>query len=277
MGRAGSRTAGRRACPLVSVLALAACGSGTTTFPGAPPSPPGIPQVNLGPAVDAKTLCGVPKESAFASVDSLNDRVVVWMVTIAGDPAWQVTPSGTHDANFTSTGSATVASATFTPPAAAVPGDTYDAVATVVALDGSFPTGMVALHGEVVAPVVAVDQTTLDFGDVPPLTPTTMTASLLNQSVAGVSLSPPQGADPFFYATPLDPIAHDARAPLNVVVSGLPGDYTRDIAWKASPPMTTQVLDPACSVLTKMTVHARIVAPAGDGGDADGGGDAGGP
>jgi hypothetical protein len=157
----------------------------------------------------------------------------------------------------------------FTAPATAVPGDTFDAVVTVHALDGSFADGTVKVHAAIIVPRITVDKTTIDFGDVSVGAESTI--SLKFSTLDPVEVGP----DAFVKAPFLVgggggveggiawnlSVGAGARYPFG---SG-PGDYTTTFTWTA--PASPQARPAACLWTTTTTVHARILgADVGDAG-----------
>jgi hypothetical protein len=237
-----------------------------------------------------------------ASVDELGAGATTWSVTVKGDPAFRAgtlqEPLGTNTASFVacSADSPQVGLVECTPPAGAMPGVTFDAIATVHADDGSFADGTVKLHAEVTAPVLTVDKTNVDFGDVAPgenaTIPLRFTADDVNGDRVDLVLDPPpkakglvDGVASYFYGpfviTPGDAQGSDSFM-LDIPVwnvtfmADVPGEYSATVGWlgRPSPGACTNpvrcpgALDPTpCDWTTTITLHARVV---GDGGtDAD--------
>jgi hypothetical protein len=264
-------------------------------------SSPSMPRALIGPDVDVRVLCGGTVNAPIASIDEPGAGVTRWSFTVKGDPAFSpgMAPIGRRMAlsqpmsmNTFVTCEATspqVAFVEFNPPLDAVPGSTFDAIATVHADDGSFADGMVKLRGDVIAPALTVDKTSVDFGDVAPgampvipihfagengalepfLDPPPV-ATGMSEGVAYYSYGP-------FVFTPTK-IQCSGCFTLNLLVwdvtfmSDVPGDYSTTVGWRAPPPPRLSTcaeagpclpLPPKCDWTTTMTLHARVVADAG--------------
>ncbi|HVU51805.1 MAG TPA: hypothetical protein VHL80_14010 [Polyangia bacterium] len=195
-----------------------------------------------------------------------------------GDAAFEAPPGQDTFVTCQAT-SPTVAFVEFDPPADALPGATFDAVATVHAADGSFADGTVKLHGEVTTPAVTVDKASVDFGTVglgdAPAIPLQFTA----ENGSGLSLAPQEGygngsfTRPPFVVTLMsaDGIANTSTFVWKWVVTvetSVPGDYSATIDWQAVLPARMTTPPPQCSWTTTTALHARVV------GDGDAGADA---
>jgi hypothetical protein len=171
-----------------------------------------------------------------------------------------------------------VAFVQFIPPIDAVPGSTFDAIATVHADDGSFADGTVRLHGEVVAPVVTLDkfvspsitvnETSIDFGALTQgFGQLTVDPTFRIKNGAGVVILPDSFGGPFFSLTAA--AQNQGSSVQTWAVTFLvdsPGDYSDSVVWTATPNGSSPLLT-ACNWTTTMMLHARVV---GDGGaDAD--------
>jgi hypothetical protein len=227
-----------------------------------------------------------------ASVDELGAGATRWSVTVNGDPAFGAAPLGTNTASFLAcqADSPQVALIECTPPPGALPGATFDAIATVHADDGSFADGKVKLHAEVAAPAVTVDKTNVDFGSVAPrenLTiPLKFTAGTVNGDNLDLFLDPPpvtkgvvDGVASYFYGPfVITPGMGSNSFMLDLPVwnvtfmADVPGDYSATVGWVARPSVgacTNPVRCPGslnptpCDWATTITLHARVL---GDGG-----------
>jgi len=219
---------------------------------------------NVGPDVNVHLPCYCTVDIPVASVDVEGDGSTLWSISLTGDPAFSFQRSPFVTCQSTSP---TLATVLLGVPNTSGPGTTFDAVATVRSDDGSFPTGKVNIHAQVVAPQFTLSQTSVDFGDVLPdqmvvaevtansafpqavATPTSVTsvAFRFTQSVKEFPGSNAPGTAQLTFA------AHDV------------GDYTATWLWTAG------VETPAgCATTKTVALHARVVAP--DAGAGDGGG-----
>jgi hypothetical protein len=243
--------------------------------PACPPaSGRSMPRALIGPDATFHITCGGRASSPIASVDEEGPGVTSWSISLTGDPSF--TPES--PALQTCLGnSPQVAFVAFYPPVSAVPGDTFDGVATVHADDGSFADGTVALHGEVVSPMVTVSTTTIDFGDVAPGdAPGRLLefralegghVSINHESLAGSPFSVMNTE--FSVATTVPDVTRWRVA----FQSSVPGDYTASVVWRGVPLGRANPAPEACVWATAVTMHARVLADAGasDGGSSDGG------
>jgi hypothetical protein len=256
-----------RVVRLLALLALAGCVEGrrrpvTAPAPAVEPARGSQALANLGPDVDARVLCGDSVTVPYASVSSLDETLITWTPTISGAPEWTLDSNGSGTTVVTG-GLTTVVTATLAAPLTAVPGDRYDAIVSVRADADAFPPGTVNLHGEVVAPVVTVDQISIDFGDIPLGGPATRTLTFRNESPSPVLLFAAANEGPFVFSEPSAPLKQGQQVGLTVVAAALTlGDYTTEASWRSSATVNTQ-LPPACLGSTKVTVHVRIVAVQG--------------
>jgi hypothetical protein len=258
-------------------------------------SSPSMPRALIGPDVDVRVLCGGAAVAPIASVDAVGAGATRWSFTVTGDSAFRPgtfqEPSGTASSFVVcQADSPQVAFVQCIPPVDAPPGSTFDAIATVHADDGSFADGTVKLHAEVSAPIVTVDKTNVDFGNVAPGESVTMPLRLTVENNEGVNLflDPPPAA-----TSMLDGVASSSYGPFvinggmlqgstsfglhafvwNVTfVSDAPGDYSETVGWRATPvpasceadaSCSAPTDDPSCDWTTTVTLHARVP---GDGG-----------
>jgi hypothetical protein len=138
-----------------------------------------------------------------------------------------------------------VAFVEFLSPRNALPGSTFDAIATVHADDGSFADGTVKLHGEVIKPVLAVDKRRVDFGNVAPEDNPTIplqftrvdvnALSLLPVAEAGSSGAPGSYAYPPFVISGPTLAGSDAEDWNVTLETNVPGDYSATVDWRAMP------------------------------------------
>lgn len=242
-------------------------GGGNDPIAGAcSPSAPPMPVTHIGPDITLRALCGQEVASEFASVDDRGGGIISWSLHLES-----TTPAvfGLTNSAFQSC-HASIATIAFQPPVGAVPGDTFDGIVTVHADDGSFPDGTVNVHGEVVAPIVAVDPPTLELGDVLPGTPVTRPLVFFVANDLGSSLvqffgpSPPFGLEmrPFTRAQP------NVSSWVVTFEANIPGDYLAAIPFQTA---HSPAQPEACEWSTTFMVHARVV---GDAGTPDGGADA---
>ncbi|HVU51211.1 MAG TPA: hypothetical protein VHL80_11020 [Polyangia bacterium] len=278
----GGRSRGALVAGLACV-SLVGCGgsdAARTTFadgghgliPGCVESEGGMPLANLGPDLTLRALCGTGSRGAIASVNQPGAGVTRWSVSLDGDA--QFVLEGSAFVTCEATGP-TIANVDLQPAPGAVPGDTYEAVATITAEDDAFPTTEVALHGEVVAPNVTAPSS-VDFGDVPAGTSQRRTLRFDNASPSPVALLPSSGQlAPF---TLIDGIVTSPSPTPNVsewtvsLDGAAPGDYTAAVLWTATPsPVLT--FPAGCLWTQTITLHAHVVAVADAGPDAsrDGG------
>jgi hypothetical protein len=266
---------------LVPLLALASCGKasvpgpslgGSGLAPGCQSSGAGTPLANLGPDLNLPVLCRMSARGAVASVDQEGPGATTWAVSLDGDPHFSlegetfVTCEGT---------SPTVAMVDLQAEFESVPGETYDAVATISAVGDVFPTTRVAIHGEVEAPRVSAP-TSVDFGDVPAWTLSSQMVRFINSSPAPVAIVlGPDDPLPFSFAFgDASKVASSTTPWLIELQPSPPGDYTVTTSWTATPnPMLT--FPPACLWTQTITLHAHVVdAPdAGADGSPDAGAD----
>jgi hypothetical protein len=265
--------------------ALAACGGGVpatgpvTGAAGAPGSCQsargGMTHANLGPDLNLQVLCGGSAIGGIASVSHEGAGSTSWTVSLSGDPEFVASDSSLLTCEASGT---TVVVVKLGVPPDALPGATFDAVATIKARDGSFPTGTVKVHGEVVTPRATVAPT-LDFGDVPAWTSPTQTIRFINDTTAPVLIIPDfVSRAPFTAAASGSP---DMMTSTTLWFMALqpspPGDYTVDTSWTVAPAPNLGLSDVCVSKKT-VTLHAHVVAvdggadgpPAGSDGGLDG-------
>jgi hypothetical protein len=253
--------------------------------PGATSSPP-MPRALIGPDVDVRVLCGGTTQVPIASVDELGAGFTKWSFTVAGDssfgalqgPDAAVEPGlglAPHSNNFVTcqANSPQVAFVGFNPPADALPGTSFDAIATVHSEDRSFADGTVRLHGEIVTPVVTVDKTSVDFGSVGVGDVLALALAFTIEGGAEVFIVPDSYSEPPFSITLVDKAQDPSSSLRNWSVafqSNVPGDYSASVGWQALPATLLKAPTP-CIWATMMTLHARVV---GDGGADSGSPDA---
>jgi hypothetical protein len=271
-GRRGSSGRSRGACAAVCLcVALAACGGvkgaptsdGSPVGPGCAPTDGSMPLANLGPDLTLRVLCGTGSRGAIASVNDPGPGSTSWSVSLAGDQQFSLEA----ETFFTCTlNGPSVAMVDLQAAAGAVPGDTYEAVATIRADDDSFPTTTVALHGEVVAPHVTAP-TSVDFGAVPAGSLQLRTLRFNNASPSPVAIIPSTTTpSPFSLSQGVAPIALvDNTTDWTISLDASPpGDYTTSVLWTASP--SPQLRFPAACLWTQtIALHVHVVDN-GDGG-----------
>ena len=274
----------------LAFVALASCshdrspGAGTDggAFSGACPSASGrsMPRAFIGPDATFRVTCGGRTSSPIASVDEQGTGLTSWSISVKGDPAF--TPE-TPTLETCLQNSPQVAFVAFYPPLDAVPGDSFDAVATVHADDGSFANGTVRLHGDVVSTKVAVSATAIDFGDVAPGDSQARPLDFTVLEGAHATISPEVLTGSPFSVTLAKPVIASSRdIPMTTswrvaFQSSIAGDYTASVVWRGLPQGRALPPPEACVWTTTVTLHARVLADAGAG-DADAGaldGDAG--
>jgi hypothetical protein len=218
------------------------------------------PHVSVSPAVSLRTVCGVDTGATVATVEEPVDVLATWYLKVEGDPAFKADESVLLTCQADG---AAMASVSLQPPRTAIPGDTFEATATVSALDDAFPEATVELHGEIVLPTVTVDDGVGELGE-------TVTGTAASQMFSFhaeervIAVAPPPDEPPFFFTVRnTGPGVFQARVS---AVGVTPGDYRISSQWKAG------VLDApdACLWTKTLDLHVRIVErPAG----ADAGGD----
>jgi hypothetical protein len=229
-------------------------------FPCALSDPP-MPAAHIGPDATIRVLCGGTGSAAVASVDEHGTGVTSWSLSL--DSA---TPGafGLPQTSFQTCqlrGNA-VALVQFQAPSSALPGDTFDAVVTVHADDGSFADGTVNVHAEIVAPSVTVDRTTVDLGDVLAGVPAKQTITFLSPPEANVLPSTHLDA-PFNIEQ--GPFMKSQLHITTYVIdfeSPVPGDFSASLGFTTVLTSTTAAA-PACNWTTTIPLHARVP---GDGG-----------
>ena len=264
-------------------------------------SSPSMPRPLIGPDVNVRVVCGGTTIAPIASLDELGKGATNWSFTVAGDPAFRPSTSQALLDNASQfvvceADSPQVAFVECVPPPDALPGATFDAIATVHADDGSFADGTVKLHGVIAAPVIIVDKKNVDFGDVAPGDDPTIPLHFMPENGALVNLfldQPPAAADMIagvpsysygpFVVTPGMIVASKTFGSVPFVwnvtfKTDVPGDYSATVGWRATPvPAACQPdascdgpTDPSCDWTTTLTLHARVVddggADASDGG-----------
>jgi hypothetical protein len=256
--------------------ALAACGGaskelpdGAGSVPGCGPADTDMPLANLGPDLTLRVLCRTGARGAIASVDEPGPGVTPWSVSLDGDDHFSL--EGASFVTCNNGGGPTVAFVDLQPTFDDVPGDTYEAVATISANNGTFPTTKVAVHGQVVAPNVTAPSV-VDFGEVPAWQPQTRTLRFNNASPSPVAIVPsavPTATDlgPF---TMSSAVMSSRPPPSNVIEwtislnSPAPGDYDIPTVWTATP-SPALIFPPACLWTQTIDLRAHVV------GDPDGG------
>jgi hypothetical protein len=256
-------------------------------------SSPSMPRALIGPDVDVHTFCAGTAQAPIASVDELGAGVTRWSITVKGAAAFTPDPKGSAFVTCEATGPQ-VAFAQFSPPRDALPGAIFDAIATVHADDGSFADGTVKLHGEVVAPVVTVDKTTVDFGNVGPGDKVTIPLHFTEDNGATTvrpDSKPDAGTTRVFPSYAYGPFVitlGGVRPSIwNVTfMTDVPGDYSATVGWRAGPPgapcqgagdASCLATPSPCDWTTTITLHARVVVDGGADADtadaSDGGAD----
>jgi hypothetical protein len=288
---------------LVALAILPACGYDARTIRTGSdvcqePSSPSMPLALIGPDVDVRVFCAGATQVAIASVDEPGAGLTRWSFSVTGDPAFGLgpPPGPNTSPNAFVTCMATspqIALVEFAPPADALPGSTFDAVSTVRSDDGSFAAGTVKLHGEVVAPVIRIEPTRIEFGDVAagghPTIPLRLTPEN-GENVIPMPDSPPdaKGVSAGLAAYSYGPFVVTPMA-VQMGVNGItandfvwnvtlmtdvPGDYSQTIAWRAVPTRTFVTNEPganppppqdvpACDWTTTITLHGRVAVGAG--------------
>jgi hypothetical protein len=255
-------------------------------------SSPSMPRVLLGPDVDVRVFCGGTIQAPCASVEELGAGVTRWSLIVTGDAAFAPGPVqslnpmgiGAGQGPLANTfavcqaSSPEVAMVDFSPPADALPGSTFDSIATVHSEDGSFADGIVKLHGEVTAPVVTVDKTSVDFGNVAAGDGLSMMPLDFSLDGSQVTLVPDAYVIPPFYVTTNDPTVQPGNSSVwNVVLqvfgqgdypATVPGEYSATFGWRAVPSFLPNTTTGPCVWSTKVAVHARVVADGGTDVDA---------
>jgi hypothetical protein len=225
-----------------------------------------MPRASVGPDATIRVFCGQSAQAPVASVSDSGGGITSWSISLDGDPHFAL-PTFMFQ---TCVGlSPTVALVSFGAPNTAVPGDTFDTVATVSADDGSFPAGTAKVHAEIVAPTATVDKAALELGDV-------LVGTVVQQVVtfhldeAGVSIAPPTDSMPFAFSF-AGRTGGRQEIPWRVTAGALaPGDYTYASKWAVGP--RPGAYSPECDWHVTIPLHVRVVAPGGD--SADGGADA---
>jgi hypothetical protein len=228
-----------------------------------------MPNANLGPDLSLRVLCGQSAIGGIASVSEEGPGATSWTVTLVGDSAFTVDQRSLVTCQA---GGTTVATVSLQAPPDALPGATYDAVATIRAEGDAFPPGTVKLHGEVVAPSVTVAPT-LDFGDVPAGKTVVQPIHFIENDTNPVFYNPDfvQGG-PFITSTSQRTTDTTTDWFIELMASP-PGDYSLDTTWTASPLPNLGFQD-ACFTKKMVTLRAHVVGVDGgaDGPDgADGG------
>jgi hypothetical protein len=229
----------------------------------------------IGPDVDLRVPCTVTVQVPVASVDAVGGGCADWSIALQGDPDFTtVSDPLVQDAGVFRTCETigpTVASVSFTPPLTAVPGDTFDAVVTVHASDGSFSDGKVKVHAVVAVPTDTIDKTAIDFGDVPlgthPMVPIKFTFA--NKAVIPQPNAVLQG--PFFLSEAGGSVASGWITQFVNLDAYRPGDYTNSFTWTAPtlPTPVASLLPPACLWTTTIAVHGRVVGVVDANADGD--------
>jgi hypothetical protein len=249
---------------LAGLVAVAACTGHTPVTDGVgmcPARHAATPLANIGPDLQLRAACGGAARGAVASVSDVGDGMLQWLASIAGDPALQL-----DSTTFTSCGQSgpAIATVSFTPPLTAKPGDAFDAVVTIRASGNAFPPGTVNVHAEVEAPMVTVDRTAIDFGDIPLDTPRPDPVEMLvfrNETATPLVLLAPAGNPPFVYDPADKAIDPGGRSTRVVSAFGnTPGDYSTVGVWTATA-RPDLLLPDGCTSSISVSVHARFVAP----------------
>lgn len=232
---------------------------------------PPMPTVHIGPDLAIQAFCGTSTEAAVASVDERGHGVTKFSLSVAGDPEFSVKE---EVVTVCQANGPTVASVQFAPTLDKRPGQTFDAIVTVRADDGSFPDGQVRVHAEIVVPSVVVSAKTIDFGEVPLGATAMHTLSLIAPSPS-VSLTLGNFVNSDFAIDWTPTVAMKANPDLQIwtvsFTASTPGDHVREITWNAGPIVTGDI--PECNATGTVTVRAHVHAPDGGAGDeaADGG------
>jgi hypothetical protein len=244
------------AVAIAVAVAAGACAPAQPTGTKPAPAPRSDAIVNLGPDLRLLELCGSADTGPVVSVSNLGGGVVSWTATMKGAEALTMSV-GSFD---TQPGMVDVANVNFTPPPSAVPGDAFDGVVTVSSVDGAFATGTVAVHAEIVAPKLTLDQTEIDFGDLASGAFLSRDVTFRNDESEPIIITAPPIAPPFTFLTPGGRLGAHQSISLIVGVSGAtPGDYAAMPVWQAF--VRDDIpLPAACGGNTTLRVHARIVA-----------------
>jgi hypothetical protein len=278
---------------LVAFAIFPACGGGAAilqptsppsvvnaTCPGATSMPP-VTHAFIGPDVVARAFCAGIVQVPIASIDELGTGVTTWSFAVTGDAAFSPGPVQVASANTKvspivspssgtfatcQTNSPEVAFVDFAPPAAALPGSTFDAIATVHSEDGSFADGTVKLHGEIVAPDVSVSETNVDFGDVAPGDALLSVALDFGFEGGSLALVPDSYSNPPFSFMPLGSDSNTSFWDV-ILQTSAPGDFSATVGWRAVPSSLPTTTTGPCVWMAAISLHARV---GGDGSaDAD--------
>jgi hypothetical protein len=239
-----------------------------------------MPTVHIGPDVSIRGLCGSTTQAPVASVDERGAGVTQWSLSVQGDPAF-VVRAGIMTA--CQANGPTVGFVRFVAPPDQLPGQTFDAVVTVHADDGSFADGTVNVHAEIVAPQITVDTKTIDFGDVRRGVVALHTVTF-NAPSQDLSFMIDTGLDTDFRvqatAGPLQKLEPSLHSWDVIIQSFVLGDHSTSMTWRAFP-TALPTATAACTLSATIDVHARVVeldagaSDGGDGGPADDGPDGG--
>ena len=234
--------------------------------PLAPPcsriAPP-MPFVQVGADVTLRALCHADAQSEVASVEELGAGVTAWSASIqsATPDAFSLGGDPTHSFETCRTNGISKLTVIFTPSSDARPGDAFDAFVTLHADDGSFPGAAAKVHGEVVAPLVQTDATTVDFGDLLPGAVAQQSLVFFVVNDTGSSLNGAYVDSPFSLRM-LPPSANQPHVSAWVAgfTSSVPGDYSASVPFSTS---HNPALPTACEWSKTISLHARVLADGG--------------
>jgi hypothetical protein len=266
-----------------SAAALAfvgACGSSSpTSMPPIMTRPPGMPlcaatngtpvaHVSVGPDASLEVLCRTQVQGPVASITNIGGGTLTWSATITGDSAFVVDKQ--VPSQICNDGLTHVVSVVLAPPATAVPGDTFDAVVTISAKNGEFPSGTVKVHGVVVTPRLVADPPLVDFGvvELPLWTPPFKDVTLRNDSSVPVFVKSPSVDAAFLYEPEMGiqgikPGTHILE--MVALTATVPGMYASAATWSASGDSTFNVPGSCLGQVTAQ-MRAIVVAASADGG-----------
>jgi hypothetical protein len=265
----------------VAAFALVgACGSSSPTpVPPIRTNPPGMPlcaatsgtpvaHVSIGPDASLEVLCSAQVQGPVASITNMGGGILTWSVTITGDSAFVV--DAKVPKQICNDGLTRVVSVLLAPPATALPGDTFDAVVTISAANGEFPSGTVKVHGVVVTPRFVADPQLVDFGVVeyPSSMPRVKGVTLRNDSGVVLFTRPPPVDAAFLYAPAAGVLEIRPGTQLIETVTltaTFPGTYTAAPTWSAAGVSTFDV-PAACLGQVTAQMRAIVVVASEDGG-----------
>jgi hypothetical protein len=227
---------------------------------------------NIGPDLTLRATCGSTTKGAVASISETAGGFLSWTAAITGAPAFALEKTTFLSCETIET---PVAFVDFKAPTSAEPGDAFDAVVTISAADGSFPSGTVKVHGEVTRAVASVDHPTVDFGEVEILSLLSTTLVFHNESTVSVSVAPPASAPPFLYEHAPVLIASQRSAESVVTFEPTAEGDASAVATFTVTPYSGDMGPATCNSTITVSLHARVVASldagAGASSDADAG------